>query len=187
MRVYIQLDVQNLFFAAKDIGKRVDFMKIRDHFRFTDDEIVEMVAYTIRTPDADYKKFEHFMKSLGYRLSVKKAQVTTNVDGQRIYKNTDQDMAICIDCLESIERFDKWVIMSGDGDFIDLCRFLKSKGKIVEVWSLGGSSFNKGFCDYADVIRFLNKSFFFEKPQQDGKDAVGATGVIHTHADKGDE
>jgi uncharacterized LabA/DUF88 family protein len=163
MRIYVQLDVQNLFFAAKDIGKRIDFMKIRDHFRSTGDEIVEMVAYTIRTPDADYKKFEYFMRSLGYRLSVKQAQISFSQDGTRIYKGTDQDMSICIDCLESLNRYDKWVIMSGDGDFIDLCRHLKKKGKSIEVWSMGGSSFNKGFCDYADTIRFLGQNFFFEK------------------------
>ena len=52
--------------------------------------------------------------------------------------------------------------MSGDGDFIDLCKHLKSKNKIIEVWSLPGVSFNKKFCDYADSITFLNKNFFYD-------------------------
>jgi uncharacterized LabA/DUF88 family protein len=165
MRVYVQLDVQNLFFAAKDIGKRIDFMKIRDHFTKSGDTVVGLVAYIIRTPDADHVKFEYFLKSLGYTLAIKKAQISYRQDGSRIYKGTDQDIAICIDCLENREKFDKWVLMSGDGDFIDLCRHLKSKGKTVEIWSMGGGSFNRGFCDYADTIRFLSKNFFYEKPQ----------------------
>jgi len=164
MRVYIQLDVQNLFFAAKDIGKRIDFLKIRDHFfRESDDKVVGLTAYIIRTPDAEHVKFEHFLKSIGYSLSIKKAQISYRPDGGRLYKGTDQDMAICIDCMENIEKYDKWVLMSGDGDFIDLCRHLKSRGKVVEVWSMSGSSFNKGFCDYADNICFLSNSYFYEK------------------------
>jgi len=167
MRVYVQLDVQNLFFAAKDIGKRIDFVKIRDHFLSCGDEIAGMVAYIIRTPDADHVKFEHFLHSIGYTLSIKKAQITHRQDGGRIYKGTDQDMAICIDCLENIDKYDKWVLMSGDGDFIDLCRHLKSKGKWVEVWAVSGNSFNRGFCNYADAIRFLNQNFFFERPGEE--------------------
>lgn len=163
MRTYIQLDVQNLFFAAKDIGKRIDFMKIKDHFMNSGDQIVEIVAYIIRTPDAEHVKFEHFLRSAGYNLRIKKAQISYKQDGGRIYKGTDQDIAICIDCLENIHRFDKWVLMSGDGDFIDLCRHLKSKGKVVEVWSMSGVSFNRGFCDYADTIMFLNKNFYYER------------------------
>jgi len=177
MRVYIQLDVQNLFFAAKDIGKRIDFMKIRDHFMASGDEVVSLSAYIIRTPDADHVKFEHFLKSIGYNLCIKKAQITYRQDGSRIYKGTDQDLAICIDCLENVDKFDKWVLMSGDGDFIDLCRHLKSKGKVVEVWSMSGVSFNRGFCDYADVIRFLNKNFFYEKSEAPDPGALPYTGV----------
>lgn len=187
MRVYVQLDVQNLFFAAKDIGKRIDFLKIRDHFRASGDDVVGLVAYTIRTPDAEHAKFEHFLKSIGYMLSIKKAQITHRQDGGRIYKGTDQDMAICIDCLENVNNFDKWVLMSGDGDFIDLCRHLKSKGKHVEVWSMSGGSFNRGFCDYADTIMFLNRNFFFEKPVQDQKDLpVNPTVVDLVNDQKGE-
>lgn len=175
MRVYIQLDVQNLFFAAKDIGKRIDFVKIRDHFQASGDEVVGITAYIIRTPDAEHVKFEHFLKSIGYTLAIKKAQISYKQDGGRIYKGTDQDIAICIDCLENKDKFDKWVLMSGDGDFIDLCRHLKSKGKVVEIWSMSGVSFNRGFCDYADTIRFLNKNFFYDKA--DFSHDSGITGV----------
>jgi len=65
--------------------------------------------------------------------------------------------------LRVVNNFDKWVLMSGDGDFIDLCRYLKEQNKFVEVWSVKGSSFNKGFCDYADEIKFLGPSFFYDK------------------------
>jgi len=163
MRTYVQIDVQNLFFSAKDINKRIDFVKIREHFDQTGEELEAIVAYIIRTPDADYHKFEGLLHSLKYELVIKQAVITHDLEGNRIYKGTDQDMAICIDCMRNIDNFDKWVLMSGDGDFIDLCRYLKSKNKIVEVWALSGVSFNRNFCDYVDSIKFIGKNYFYER------------------------
>jgi uncharacterized LabA/DUF88 family protein len=167
MRLFIQIDVQNLFFSAKDINKRIDFLKLRDHFRKSGDEITGMYAYIIRTPDARSNKFEDFLKQLGYSLNIKQATIGYDNDGKRIYKGTDQDVAITIDCMENVERFDKWVLMSGDGDFLDLCKNMKRRGKTIEIWSMPGGSFNKKFCDYADSIIFLNENFFFDKPDDD--------------------
>ena len=171
MRTFIQIDVQNLFFSARDINKRIDFKKIRDHFVELGDPIVGLKAYIIRTPDAKSDKFESLLKSLRYDLNIKQALISKSSDGQRIYRGTDQDMAICIDCLTNIDNFDKWVLMSGDGDFIDLCKHLKKLDKFIEVWSLPGMSFNKSFCDYADQIIFMNEKFFYDKDEirQDGQ------------------
>jgi len=164
MRTLIQIDVQNLFFSAKDINKRIDFMKIKDHFyEKEEDEVIGMYAYTIRTPDADFRPFENLLHSLKYTLVIKQAIIGYDHSGNRIFKGTDQDIAICIDCMRMIDRFDKWVLMSGDGDFIDLCKYLKDQDKYVEVWSLPGTSFNKKFCDYADTINFLNENYFLDR------------------------
>jgi uncharacterized LabA/DUF88 family protein len=169
MRTYIQIDVQNLFFSAKDINKRIDFLKIKDHFLKSGDEIVGLNAYIIRTPDAKSNKFESLLRSLSYELIIKQAQIGYSTDGQRIYKGTDQDLAICIDCMRNIDKFDKWVLMSGDGDFIDLCKYLKANKKVVEIWSMPGVSFNKRFCDYADMIHFLNENFFYSRDGEELK------------------
>jgi len=167
MRTYIQIDVQNLFFSAKDINKRIDFLKIKEHFDKTGDELVGLNAYIIRTPDAKSDRFENLLKSLDYTLSIKQASIGYSAGGERIYKGTDQDMAICIDCMKNIDKFDKWVLMSGDGDFIDLCRHLKKHNKTIEVWSIPGTSFNKKFCDYVDMIFFLNDNFFYDRKNED--------------------
>lgn len=170
MKTYIQIDVQNLFFSARDINRRIDFKKIKEHFVSTGHDIVGLIAYIIRTPDAKSDKFESLLKSLSYDINIKQAVISRGNEGQRVYRGTDQDMAICIDCLTNVDRFDKWVLMSGDGDFIDLCKHLKKLDKFIEVWSLPGVSFNKSFCDYADQIVFMNEKFFFDKDdlRQDG-------------------
>jgi uncharacterized LabA/DUF88 family protein len=165
MKTYIQIDVQNLFFSARDINKRIDFKKIKEHFINSDDEIVGLKSYIVRTPDAKSDRFESLLKSLNYDINIKQAVISRSADGQRIYKGTDQDMSICIDCITNIDKFDKWVLMSGDGDFIDLCKHLKKLDKFIEVWSLPGVSFNKSFCDYADQIVFMNDKFFYDKDE----------------------
>lgn len=164
-KVFVQLDVQNLFFSAKDKNKRIDFLKIKDHFQKTGDEIVGLNAYIVRTPDAPYHKFEAFLKSIGYTLNIKTASIGYAPGGQRIYKGTDQDLAICIDAMKNMDKFDKWVLMSGDGDFIDLCKHLKDNNKFIEIWAIAGGSFNKKFCDYADAITFMSDNFFYDENQ----------------------
>lgn len=169
MRTLVQIDVQNLFFSAKDIDKKIDFYKIKDHFCQADEEVVGLIAYMVRGPENKGEKFETFMKSIGYTLSIKTALVSYKSDGSRQYLDTDQDIPICIDCMKKVDDFDKWVLMSGDGDFIDLCREMKKRGKVVEVWALPGVSFNKRLCDWVDAIHFLNEKFFFEEKESDTK------------------
>ena len=166
MRTFIQIDVQNLFFSAKDIKKRINFLKIKEYFQKSGDKIVGLYAYIIRTPDANSVKFERFLLSLGYNLIIKEAIKTTNREGRNIYRGTDQDTAITIDCMRKIKQFDKWVLMSGDGDFIDLCKYLKKEDKAIDVWALKGSSFNKKFCDYVDSIHFFNNNFLYDHKER---------------------
>jgi uncharacterized LabA/DUF88 family protein len=176
VKTLIQLDVQNLFLSAKNLGKKIDFYKIKEHFHGRDEEIVDMVAYTARSnePSSKGHNFENLLKALGYTLSPKIAQLVIKPDGRKFYKGTDQDMSICVDCMKRINEFDKWVLMSGDGDFIDLCVHLKKHNKIVEIWSLPGVSFNKKLCDYADSIHFLNENFFYyEKEKEDKNEKPG--------------
>lgn len=166
MKIYVQLDVQNLFYSARSVGKRLDFRKIRKYFSKSGDKVVGLNAYTVHTPDINSDKFENLLKTLGYNVSSKKATTVYNKDGTAHYLDTDQDMSICIDCMSNINKFDKWVLMSGDGDFIDLIKHLKNLGKKVEVWAVPGKSFNKRICDYADSIKFLSDDFFYTKKER---------------------
>lgn len=168
MRVFIQLDVQNLFYAAKDIHKRIDFIKIRSYFEKSDDSIFSIKAYTVTTQEINSDKFENLLRTLKYDLNSKRAEVTYDKEGGKHFHNTDQDMAICVDCMSNIDKFDKWVLMSGDGDFIDLIKYLRSKGKKVEVWTLPGKSFNKRICDHVDSIKFLSDEFFYDNKVKKG-------------------
>jgi len=161
MRTLALVDVQNQFLAAKDIGKYIDFKKVKSHIE-ANGSLFMIKAYLVRSPESPVSKFENLLRSSGYKLDVKKAELSFRRDGSRHFSNTDQDMSICVDCMANVGNFDKLILMSGDGDFIDLIKHLKSLGKTVEIWTVKGKSFNKKLCDYVDTVNFLTEDFFYE-------------------------
>ena len=76
-----------------------------------------------------------------------------------IYRQTDMSVEITIDCIDHINTFDKWILMSGDGDFAELCRYVQERGKEVEIWSFKDSS-SFMLEKYANRVNFIEDSFF---------------------------
>lgn len=160
---FIQVDLQNLFFAARNHGQKIDFEKIWEHFNSRENEFLnEALVYMIRSQDFDSSKFEAKLKSIGYSLRIKQAFKLQNKN-RTIYKQTNQDVLITIDCMDKINSFDKWVLMSGDGDFADLCSYLKKRHKQIEIWSFK-ECYNHNLEMYADKIHFIEDNFFYKKP-----------------------
>jgi uncharacterized LabA/DUF88 family protein len=54
--------------------------------------------------------------------------------------------------------------MSGDGDFVELAKYLRKHGKKVEIWSFK-ECYNSALEPYADRIQFIDEDFFFKKPK----------------------
>jgi uncharacterized LabA/DUF88 family protein len=54
--------------------------------------------------------------------------------------------------------------MSGDGDFAELCRYLKKKGKKIEIWSFK-ECYNPQLEQFADRMHFIPDKFFLKKPR----------------------
>jgi len=160
---YMQIDLQNLFYAARSKGQRIDFEKVWNFFSQRQTEfLTDAILYMIRGTDFDSSKFESKMGSIGYSLSIKNA-VKVMRRGQMTYKQTNQDIPIVIDCMDRINTFDKWILMSGDGDFADLCKYLKGKGKKIEIWSFR-ECYNSMLEPYADKMHFIEDDFFYKKP-----------------------
>jgi len=159
----MQIDLQNLFFAAKNRGKKVDFEKIWHHFHERESEfLTDAIVYMVNSPTFNSKKFENKLKNIGYNIRIKKAERIHNSD-KIIYKQTDHDVNITIECLDRIQQFDKWILMSGDGDFVDLCSYLKKKEKTIEIWSFQ-ENFNSSLDPYIDRTHFIEDEFFYSPP-----------------------
>jgi uncharacterized LabA/DUF88 family protein len=161
---FLQIDLQNIFYAARNKGKRIDFEKVWDYFNRREAEfLTSAYVYMIRSPAFYSKGFESKLKAIGYGLKIRTA-VRSGPKGKETYIRSDQDIPIVIDCMNRANSFDKLILMSGDGDFSFLCEDLRSKNKQVEIWSFK-ESFNPILQTCADKINFIEESFFYKPPR----------------------
>jgi uncharacterized LabA/DUF88 family protein len=79
-----------------------------------------------------YKKLEMF----GYTLFLKPVKTYIDDDGTARRKaNCDVDMAFHL--MRDRDHFDQAIILSGDGDFLPVLKFLRSQNKVVRIMARG--------------------------------------------------
>jgi len=160
----LQIDLQNLFFEARNRDRKIDLEKVLQHFKAREAEfLTDALIYMIRGENFDSSKFEAKLKDIGYTIRIKNSYKMIR-DNRVFYRQTNHDVNITIDCLDKLDTYDKWILMSGDGDFIELCKYLRKKGKQVEIWSFK-ECLNKDIDRYADKINYIDKKFFLKIPK----------------------
>jgi len=134
-RVGIFVDVQNIYYAARDqYGGKMDYQKLLD--RVVDGRrVVEAYAYVVRSPEVDQTPFTDMLTRMGFVVRTK--NLVTRVDGTT---KGDWDIGIVLDILELADELDTVVLVSGDGDFVDLVNTLKSRDVKVEVAAFPAST-----------------------------------------------
>lgn len=134
-RVGVLIDVQNLYHSAKNLYQaRVNFGEILK-LAVSKRNLIRVFAYVVRTKSGEEKPFFEALTKLGIETRVR--------DLQEFYggaKKADWDVGIVIDAIRISPSVDALVLVSGDGDFIDLVGYLKNQGKRVEVIAFGRSS-----------------------------------------------
>lgn len=81
-------------------------------------------------------RFYSKLKKFGFQLILKPVKMYEEEDGSTRRKaNCDVDMAFYL--MKEKESFDKVIILSGDGDFLPVLKFLKEKGKEVIILARG--------------------------------------------------
>lgn len=135
-RVGIFIDAQNLYHTAKHIYKRkVNFANVVKD-ALAGRSLVRAIAYVITTENEDEKAFLGALNKAGIETKSKDLQVF--YDGS---KKADWDIGLAIDCVTMAPKLDAIVIVSGDGDFVPLCNYLRyHHGVQVEVATFGQSA-----------------------------------------------
>ena len=131
-RVGVFVDGQNLFHSAKSIYGRdawVDYDALLDA-AVRGRNLVRAIAYTILVEDVDQSGFLEVLRRLGYEVRAKRARILP--DGSM---KADWDMGIATDSIAMADKLDTVVLVSGDGDFVDLVTFLQARGVRGEVMS----------------------------------------------------
>jgi len=135
LNVAVFVDMQNIYYGAKNtLRKKVDFKRLL-HIGVRGRRLYRAIAYLINLDRVNQDSFIYVLKNIGYEVKLKEPKKFYNWD--RVEYKADWDMGIAIDAIAMAEnaKIDVVVLMSGDGDFVDLVNFLKAKGIKVEVIS----------------------------------------------------
>ena len=138
-RVGVFIDTQNLYHSARNLYKaRVNFGAVLKD-AVAGRKLVRAVAYVISTEAGDEKNFFEALEKLGIETKTKDLQIFSGGT-----KKADWDVGLTVDVMKMANRLDTVVIVSGDGDFIPLVKYLQHHtGTQVEVVSFGKSTSSK--------------------------------------------
>lgn len=128
-RVAVLVDVQNLYYSAKNLYKaRVSYknlLKLLVNRRV----LVRAIAYVIKAEDSREGEFFEALNEAGFEVKEKELQVF--VGGA---KKGDWDIGIAMDAIRLGNKVDSIILVSGDGDFRPVVNYLQqSLGCLVEV------------------------------------------------------
>ncbi len=149
-RVGVFIDTQNLYHTAKNLYKRkVNFSNVLKDV-VGGRNLVRAIAYVITTENEDEKAFLSALTKAGIETKSKDLQIF--YDGS---KKADWDIGLAIDAVSMAPKLDAVIIISGDGDFVPLCEFLRyHHGVQVEVATFGksaASSLKEAADDFLDL------------------------------------
>ena len=138
-RVGVFVDVQNLYYSAKNLYKaKINFGQVLKD-AVAGRKLVRAIAYAIKANIKEEKSFHDALEKIGYEVKTKDLQ--TFAGGA---KKGDWDIGIAMDIIELANKLDTIILVSGDGDFVDLLQHLKrAMGCRIEVMAIGPSSSGK--------------------------------------------
>jgi len=126
--VGVFVDVQNMFYAAKDrYSRRVDYIKLLDLI-VGPRQLIVAYAYVVQIPEINQSGFLSLLEHNGY--TIKSKELRLRGDGTA---KGDWDVGIAIDIVTMLNVLDVVILASGDGDFCALAELIKWQNKRVEV------------------------------------------------------
>lgn len=127
-RVGIFIDTQNLYHSARSNYKsHVNYRALLEA-AVANRHLVRAFAYVIRSEGQDESKFVDALAELGIEIREKDLQVFYSGE-----KKADWDVGIAIDIVRMSEKLDAVVLVSGDGDFTEVLKYVRSRGLRAEV------------------------------------------------------
>lgn len=138
-RVGVFIDTQNLYHSAKNLfDRRVDFGAILTEV-IGDRKLIRALAYVISTESGEEQPFFEALAKIGIETKTKDIQVF--VSGA---KKADWDVGLAVDAITMAPKLDTVILLTGDGDFVPLVKYLQIHSGIqVEVVSFAKSSSSK--------------------------------------------
>lgn len=149
-RVGVFIDVQNMYYSARNLfDRKVNFANIVKE-TVGDADLIRALAYTISTKGGEEEAFFEALRKSG--IEVVSKELLEYAGGN---KKGDWDVGVTIDIVRSLEMLDVIVLVSGDGDFVPLGEYVKSRGRVFHVASFREST-STALVDAADIYTNLS-------------------------------
>jgi uncharacterized LabA/DUF88 family protein len=135
-RVGVFIDTQNVYHSAKNLyHARANFGNVLKD-AVAGRRLVRARAYAVTTESGEEKGFFEALEKIGIEMRLKDLQVFSGGA-----KKADWDVGIAVDAITAAPGLDTVILITGDGDFVPLVRYLQNHdGCQVEVVSFGRST-----------------------------------------------
>lgn len=153
--------LKNNTVPLQDLEKRLEDFISREGKKLNEAKLLLLSRHLQRI------RFYLKLKKFGYRLYLKPVKIYYQEDGSTQRKaNCDVEMAFYL--MKEKDNFNRVVILSGDGDFLPILKYLKEIGKEVIVLARGPRTAREirqfAGSNFRDFVR-LEKELKFEKKE----------------------
>ena len=153
-KIAIFVDVQNIYYTVKDgLKGQFNYNAFWSMVVRANNKVITANAYAIDRGDQKQIQFQNILKGIGFTVKLK--PYISRSDGT---SKGDWDVGITIDMLEVSSDVDRFILLSGDGDFDLLVDNLTAKGKKVDVYgvpSLTADSLIKSATNFIPIDQSL--------------------------------
>ena len=169
-RVSIYIDGANFYYGLKTINKRYsdiffDFEKFANYI-VGKDNLISICYYNAPLKEKinkwvywnQMKLFERLRKIPKSKVVLCKRQKRVDIDKQEYYVIKGDDICLSLDMIRDAckDQYDKAILISGDGDFVQLVEYVKNENKVVEIYSFRELT-------SIDLINKSDKHFWIDK------------------------
>lgn len=162
-RVALFIDGGNLYHAAKNLGFKVDFLRLKQYFVSKDMDLFKAFYYTAYDPSEGFiMKILDWLKHNGFIVITKEVKKISHS-----FKKGNMDVELAVDMLLTMNHYDIAILFSGDGDFTRCVSELQKRDKHVHVVSTEKSDHpllahelkaqSNEFIELADIIPQINQ------------------------------
>jgi len=137
-RVYVFIDAENVFYSQRTLGWRISYEKLMDYLKKECGDEMKCFIYTGRDEsNTKQTKFLDMLEINGYIVRTRVVKKIKSRDGGYRWKN-NLDITLAFEMVDTKEKYDTAILMSGDSDFDVPIDKIKESGKRIIVMSTRG-------------------------------------------------
>jgi uncharacterized LabA/DUF88 family protein len=125
---YAFIDAQNLFLGVKSAGWEINYKSFRQYLK---DKFSVEIAYLFIGYISAHSQMYAKLQRAGFILIFKETLVVKTKEGEKIKGNVDAELVL--QAMIDIQEYNQAIIVTGDGDFACLMKYLKSVNKLSKV------------------------------------------------------